>query len=214
MNIKLNFNILCLTAICVFFSSCLNLVDETQNWFDNKNINDLPGKYHFLEDNGTKVFLPNDFERVSLSEYQHLLDSLVTKKAYRFETKRLNSLSEMDGSLYLFFDKNSQSTYTINTVPYMKFSKNDAGQLLGLINLNNEKASKNTGAIFKKITAKFGGNKSQQLFKTIYRISDKNIENDMFNSTYIISAKDKTVYVQLTTGFEADFDPFIEKMML
>ena len=120
----------------------------------------------------------------------------------------------MDGSLYIYFDKNTKSTYTINTRPYIKFDKDNASQLLGLIKSNNDKVTKNSGAKFTKITAKYGGNANQQLFKAIYKISGKRMKNDMFNSSYIISSNEKTVFIQITTATKTDFDNFIEKMLL
>jgi len=194
--------------------SCLNdnskISDSKENMFAEK----VAGKYHFLEDNGTKIYLPSDFERISLTKYQRLLDSISTKKEYKFETERLNSLSDMDGSLYIYFVKNTKSTYTINTRPYIKFDKDNASQLLGLIKSNNDKVTKNSGAKFTKITAKYGGNANQQLFKAIYKISGKRMKNDMFNSSYIISSNEKTVFIQITTATKTDFDNFIEKMLL
>ena len=56
--------------------SCLNdnskISDSKENMFAEK----VAGKYHFLEDNGTKIYLPSDFERISLTKYQRLLDSI------------------------------------------------------------------------------------------------------------------------------------------
>ncbi len=194
--------------------SCINNPESSKKSYQNENGTQASGKYHFLEDNGTKIYLPNGFERTSLSRYQRLLDSLYTTKEYKFETDRLNSLSKMDGSLYIFFNKIDQSTFTINTVPYIEFNKDSANQLLELIRSNNEKVAKNSDANFEKVTAKFGGKARQQLFKAIYKVSGKNLKNDIFNTTYIISANDKTVYTQLTSSSNTDFDPFIKKMKL
>ena len=205
------FNLFTLLAILY---SCLNESNDQKNIDKALNIDTSTGKYHFLEDNGTKIYLPSDFVRISLTKYQRLLDSLSTKKEYKFETERLNSLSDMDGSLYIYFDKNTRSTYTINTRPYLKFDKNNANQLLGLIKSNNDKVSKNSGAKFTKITAKYGGNTNQQLFKAIYKISGKRMKSDVFNSSYIISSNEKTVFIQIKTTANFDFDPFIEKMLL
>ncbi len=201
------------STITVLFVSCLNLANEAQTWLGNENAENVLGKYHFLDDTGTKIYLPTDFERISLAKYQKLLDSLVTKKEYNFEIDRLNALGKIEGSLYIFFDKNTKSTYTINTVPFFKFSKKSAGQLLGLIQSNNQKIVKNSGITFTKISVKYGGNINQQLFKSVYKLKDKKLKKEAFNYSYIISANDKTVFVQLTTVFEADFDPFIEKMI-
>ena len=202
--------IILVTIMC----SCLNESNSLKNIDKILTTEKAIGKYHFLEDNGTKIYLPSDFERISLTKYQRLLDSLSTKKEYKFETERLNSLSDMDGSLYIYFDKISKSTYTINTRPYIKFDKDNANQLLGLIKSNNDKVTKNSGAKFTKVTAKYGGNANQQLFKTIYKISGKHMKNDIFNSSYIISSNEKTVFIQITTALKTDFDPFIEKILL
>ena len=40
------------------------------------------------------------------------------------------------------------------------------------------------------------------------------MKNDVFNSSYIISSNEKTVFIQITTATKTDFDNFIEKMLL
>jgi len=191
--------------------SCLNGTKEGNNWLDNENLN---GRYHLLEDHGSKAYLPLDFERYSLSKYQSLLDSLGTDKKYKFETENLTILSKMEGHLYIFFDKNTGSTCTINTIPYYPFKKENASQILGLIQSNHQKIAHKNELTFTKITAKYGGNSKQQLFKTIYKVNSKKVKTDIFSSAYIISSNDKTVFIQLSTGFKTDFDPFIDKLML
>ena len=174
----------------------------------------LEGNYHFLEDTGTKIFLPKGFERYSLTRYQRLLDSLTTKKEYEVETERLNSLSKMDGALYIYYDDETSSTYTINTMPYYAFTRNDASQALDMIKANNERVVKNSDAKYERITAKYGGTNKQQLFKAIYKVSGKSMKNEVFNNSYIISANEKTVFIQLATAEATDFDPYIEKMVI
>ena len=202
--------ILGLVLLLSLMFSCLNSSNET-NWRVGEQ---LSGKYHFLDDNGSKVYLPLDFERYSLSKYQRLLDSLGKKKEYKFETEHLNILSKMEGALYIFFDKKTGSTCTINTIPYYPFTKDNATEILGLIQANQEKVAKKVETTFTKITAKYGGNSKEQLFKTIYKVTSKKNKIDVFSSAYIISSNDKTVFIQLTTGFKTEFDPFIDKLML
>ena len=120
----------------------------------------------------------------------------------------------MDGSLYIYYDNENGSTFTINTRPYFAFTKEDAPQLLGLITENNDKVKENSDAKFTKITAKYGGNKNQQLFKAIYKVSGKSMKNDVYNTSYIISSKGQTVFIQLSTLEETNFDPYVEKMLL
>lgn len=199
-----------ISLILITLTSCNELKTDTSAVKNSK----VNGKYHFLEDTGTKIYLPNGFERYSLTKYQRLLDSLTTKKEYEVETERLNSLSKMDGSLYIYFNDANGATYTINTMPYYAFTRNDASQLLGLITANNEKVMKNSDAKFERITAKYGGTRKQQLFKAIYKVSGKSMKNDVFNNSYIISSNEQTVFIQLATAVQTDFDPYIEKMVI
>jgi len=203
MNFKSNFYLILILLIT------LSCNDDKKASTEN-----LSGKYHFLEDTGTQIYLPKAFERYSLTEYQRLLDSLTTKKEYEIETERLESLSKMDGSLYIYYDKENGSTFTINTRPYFAFTKEDAPQLLGLITENNDKVKENSDAKFTKITAKYGGDKNQQLFKAIYKVSGKSMKNDVYNTSYIISSKGQTVFIQLSTLEEINFDPYVEKILL
>lgn len=210
MNFKFNYYIL---LILLFTMSCIDSSTSTTNK-ETKSSTNLSGNYHFLEDTGTQVYLPKAFERYSLTKYQRLLDSLTTKKEYKIETERLNALGKMDGSLYIYFNKDNRATYTINTRPYFAFTKDDASQLLGLITSGNDKVKENSDAIFTKITAKYGGDKNQQLFKSVFKVSGKSMKVDVYNTSYIISSKGKTVFIQLSSIDDSNFDPYIEKMLL
>lgn len=207
MNFKSNFYLILILFVTL---SC----NENKSNNKAKSSENLSGKYHFLEDTGTQIYLPETFERYSLTKYQRLLDSLTTKKEYKIETERLESLSKMDGSLYIYYDEENGSTFTINTRPYFAFTKEDAPQLLGLITENNDKVKENSDAKFTKITAKYGGDKQQQLFKAVYKVSGKSMKNDVYNTSYIISSKGKTVFIQLSTLDEINFDPYLDKIIL
>ncbi|MFI1772481.1 hypothetical protein [Thalassobellus citreus] len=190
------------------------MTSDIKNWIEIDNIEDVSGKYHFLSSDGIKIYLPDSFKKYSTAEYQYLLDSLTTKEDYQLEIKRLQYLKQMKGNFYIFFDEDTRSTYTINTMPYMPFNKQDAKYLSGLISMNNEKVSNKTDLDFTKITAKYSGNSKTQIFKTIYKVDNTKKELTSFNSSYIVSSNKKTVYIQLLTGFEANFDLFLQKMIL
>ena len=78
----------------------------------------------------------------------------------------------------------------------------------------NDKVKENSDAKFTKITAKYGGDKQQQLFKAVYKVSGKSMKNDVYNTSYIISSKGKTVFIQLSTLDEINFDPYLDKIIL
>ena len=203
----------CLFLICIFFS-CSQLEKETQSWFANENMTSISGNHHFLSDKGIKVFLPEDFKKYSLVEYQNLLKKSTKKKTYEYEIERLTMLRKMEGSFYIFFDEHSGSTFTVNTVEHFKFSRDDASQLLGYIKLTNEQEEHKKHLNFKKLTAKYTGNTRQQIFKSIHKIEDLKSKTEGYNTAYIISSNDKTVIMQLLTPTQVDFDAYIQKLKM
>ncbi len=201
-----------LLALCL--TSCLNVGAELKKWFEIEKIEDVEGKYHFLSDDGIKIYLPSTFKEYSSSEYIKLLDSVSSGKPYTFESSAIETLRDLKGNFYIYFDKDYGITYTINTIPYFPFSKRDASQILGLIRLNNEKITEKENIEFTKITAKYLGNKQQQIFRAIYKIDYPVTDLSLFSTAYFISSKGKTVMIKLSSIYDINFDPFIQKMIM
>ncbi|GGD03353.1 hypothetical protein [Hyunsoonleella pacifica] len=195
-------------------ASCLNGTSGIENWIEIKNSEDISGKYHSLSDDGIKVYLPNTFKKYNTNKYLQLLDSISSKKDYEFESKVVETLRDLEGNFYIYFDDTYGITYTINTLPYFPFSKRDASLLLGIIRLNNEKVSETQNIDFTKLTAKYSGNKKQQIFKAIYRVDYPEKGSSLFNTSYIISSNRKTVMIKLSSIYDIDFNPYIKKMVL
>ncbi|AXP81437.1 hypothetical protein CJ739_2363 [Mariniflexile rhizosphaerae] len=195
-------------------TSCLSIAKDVKSWIEVSDIEDVRGKYHFLTEDQIKIYLPDTFKKYSRAGYEKLLDSLASKKNYELEIKRLEFLRNMEGNFHIFFDEETRSTYTINTMPYMPMHKGDAQYILGMISMNNDKISRTTDLEFTKITAKYSANACTQIFKAIHKIENKKKQLTSFNSSYIVSANSKTIYIQLLTGFDVNFDPFLQKMIL
>lgn len=203
-------------SLCVFLllASCLNVATSIENWIEIENIEDVSGKYHLLSDDGVKIYLPDTFKKYATNEYLKLIDSFSTKKNYEFESKNIETLRDIDGNFYIYFDETYGVTYTINTLPYFPFSKRDASQILGIIRLNNEKVSESRDINFTKITAKYSGNKSQQLFKVVYKVDYPEMDIPLYSSSYIISSNRKTLMIKLSSIHDIDFNPYIQKMVM
>ncbi|WP_338731064.1 hypothetical protein [Mangrovimonas cancribranchiae] len=201
-----------LCSICCF--SCVQLASEVKSWVELNENDDIFGKYHHLSEEGIKLFLPEVFKKYSLVAYQEELDSLLDEKAYKHELHRLNVLKSMDGNFYIFFDEDTKSTYTLNTLPYTPLYKRDAQFILGMIRKRHEAETKNMNASFEKVTAKYNSSNGVQLFKVIYKINYKDHPVDIYSTSYIISSNKKTVMINLTTPFDVYFDPFIQKTIL
>lgn len=195
-------------------TSCFTIASDVKSWIEATNIEDVKGKYHFLTDDGIKIYLPDSFKKYSRAEYENILDSLTSKKDYELELKRLEFLREMAGNFYIFFDEDTHSTYTINTLPYMPLHKGDAQYILGMISRNNDKLSRQSNIKIEKITAKYNENSTAQIFKAIHKIENPKKQTTFFNSSYIVSSNNKTIYIQLLTGSNVDFDAYLKKIIL
>ncbi|MFI0430897.1 hypothetical protein [Mariniflexile sp. HMF6888] len=206
------FSLLSFLTLCNI--SCLSIAKDVKSWIEVGDIEDVRGKYHFLTEDQIKIYLPDAFKRYSRAGYEKLIDSLASKENYELEIKRLEFLRNMEGHFYIFFDEETRSTYTINTMPYMPMHKGDAQYILGMISMNNDKISRTTDLEFTKITAKYSAHAGTQIFKAIHKIENTKKQLTSFNSSYIVSANSKTIYVQLLTGFDVNFDPFLQKMIL
>jgi hypothetical protein len=198
----------------VAFNSCSQLEKESQNLLENENPESVSGNYHFLSDRGIKIFLPENFKKYSLVEYQNLLKTSTKKKTYEYEIERLTMLRKMEGSFYIFFDEYSGSTFTVNTIKHFKFSRDDASQLLGYIKLTNEQEENKKNLNLTKLTAKYTGSTRQQIFKSIHKIENLKSKTEGYNTAYIISSNDKTVIMQLLTPTQVDFDAYIQKLKM
>lgn len=207
-------SLLVFSLVFLSLTSCLNVARDITNWIDINNIEDVKGAYNFLENDGIKVYLPSAFQKYSTVAYQELLDSLASKNDYQLEIKRLEHLRKMKGNFYIFFDEETRSTYTINTMPYMPLRRQDAKFVLGMISMSNKQMANKTDLEYTKITANYSDISGTQIFKAIHRIDDTKKHLTSYNSSYIVSSNQKTVYIQLLTGFEVNFDLFLQKMIL
>ena len=196
------------------FLSCISWTEEVAQWVNVETVDEVSGKYHFLEDNGINIYLPGDFKRYSLLEYQQLLDSLATKEEYTFQVNRLNSISDMEGKLYLFYDTYSTATLLVNSMPYTPISKEEAQMFLGMLRMNHEAMTRDAKLDITRLTAKYVGGPTQHVFNCIHQIDNKQQDLTWYTSTYIVTSNQKTAFIQLTTPFEVNFNPFIDKMTM
>ncbi len=200
-------------SILLTFISCNTVIKEAQNWMDQANSSaEVIGTYFPIEHGLVKAFLPTDFKQYTISEYKTVLDSSLTKKQVRNEMKRLESMRDLKGSFNLFFDSYSGSTYIINTLPYLNFSRNDAKMLLSMIKQRNNRISLSNNLNFKKLTATYTKNKEFTMFRSIFQIDNVETGIRTFSNSYIISANERTFMINLTTPYKVNFDGYIEKM--
>lgn len=190
-------------------------IQEAQNWIEKANRANSPtvkGNYFQLENGLIKTFLPTGFKRYTLDQYKIKLDSVVSKNEAKNEMRRFEAMRSLQGSLYLFFDQVTGSTYTLNTLPFTPFHRNDAKMILAIINERHEKTSQKTNLTFKKLTAAYKKTKEFTMFRSIYQIDNLKHENSIYCSSYFITAKGQTFMINLTTPFQVNFDSYIEKM--
>ena len=195
--------------LALSLGSCLGMDKEIKDWWERDEDGKLYGTYHFLDDRGIKLYLPEEFKKTSIAEYQIVLDTLLDKKAYNIEIDRINGMQEMEGGFHLFFDKYSLSTCTVNSVDFMPMSKEEAQQFVGIIRASNERSFNNKEFTIEKLSAKYNGNTKEHVFKCVFMISNEKLNNEFYNTTYVVTSNDKTVLIQITSPYKGNFDPFI-----
>lgn len=173
----------------------------------------VSGTVHFLDYSGIKVLLPEGYEQYSLVRYQELLESVLTKEEFKMENYRLTQLKDMEGSLYLFYNKENKSNISINATPHIPFEKENAQELLNGIALDNQNLPNLEKLSIEKVEAKFSGTKNQQVFKAVYKFTDKKTKNHWFTTNYIISANEKTLFMEITQPELINYNPYIEKII-
>ncbi len=192
--------------------SCLEVGQKVVDWMSLKEGDvEVEGKYHILEEDGVRVFLPINFKRYSLAEYQQTLKKKLSKEEADVQIRNINQKAEMDGELYIYFEEGSGSTCLLFGMPYTEMTKSDAQQFLGMMRSQVEKYL-DANTTYEKITAKYVGYPTDYIFKSVYKISSEDKNFQYYNALYFVTRKTKTIAYQLITPTGVYFDPFIEKL--
>ncbi|HBC05927.1 MAG TPA: hypothetical protein PKH16_11295 [Aequorivita sp.] len=194
--------------------SCFEVGKQVVDWMELKDDNtevELKGEYHFLEENGVRIFLPLSFKRYSMAEYQQTLKTKLPEEEANAQIKNINHKANLDGELYIYFDEESGSTCLVFGMPYMEISKRDAQLFLGMMRTQTENLLDSSSS-YEKITAKYVGYPKNCIFKSVYKISSEAKNFEYYNALYFISRNSKTIAYQLITPVGVYFDPFIEKL--
>ena len=197
------------------FTGCQELVRQIPNWPVAENIEEIPGTYFDLEDDGIRTYLPQSFKRYNIEQYREVVQSSADSVLLAREIKLLENMrDDRSSNFYLFFDKKNSSSYILNAFPYSDFSRQDAQLLLGLIRKRRE-VQKNSRLKYEKRAAYYKETADVKYFKAVYKISNTKNNGDAFQQIYLMStAARKTFQIILTTPFEVNFDPFVRKMKL
>jgi len=178
------------------------------------------GEFHTLENDNMKIFLPEGFEAVSDEEIKNFHKQIENEKERYYYEKTFELRKAMEGNFYNFYGNNYATEVSVQTLPYMPFSKQNAKHLLFYLRKGNERFQEVTGIYHTKITSTYSGETSLQIFKAKYRLSyfeeeEKEKEDyEMFRTVYLITSNKKTFSVTILTPFEDDFDPYIRKIKL
>ena len=178
-----------------------------------ENKGDLVYKDQFmLEEDGIKISLPTGYKRVSAVEYQNYVESKFRGDVLTYYKTRLKQLRNMDGTLYIYLDEKRESILTVNTTPPLNINKENAQDLLSMVRSDHNKVEKATNRTYEKITARFSDLSEILILKAIYKIDGADLKSSRYAHSYIITTKDKTLYVNAETSTDMNFDPYIEKM--
>lgn len=192
--------------------SCLEVGQRVVDWMALEEGDvEVDGKYHILEEDGIRVFLPTNFKRYSLAEYQQTLKAKLSKEEADIQIQNINQKAQLEGELYIYFEEVSGSTCLVFGMPYTEMRKSDAQLFLGMMRTQVEKYLDATSK-YEKITAKYVGYPNQYIFKSVYKISSEEKNFEYYNALYFVTRKGKTIAFQIITPVGVYFDPFIEKI--
>ena len=206
------FHIAILLVCLLGMSSCMEAVKESQKIITQTNKPVLQGKFFPLESDGIKMFLPEDFKKISKSEYLEFVEKSTDTLAVNLEKERLRDLARSQSKVYFFQHETSNSILTVFPTEYIKFTKNDAQMLLNDIKYHHDVISEQSGFLFTKKEARFFETAEAQIFKSIYSISSEDLIGDFYKQIYFVSFNKKSFALTLETPFLVDFDPYLEKI--
>lgn len=178
------------------------------------------GEFHKLENDNIKIFLPEGFQLVSDEEIISFQKEIKDEKLRYYYEQTFVQRKAMKGNFYNFYGNNYATEVSVQTLPYMPFSKQNAKELLFYLRKGNERFQEVTGIYHTKITSTYSGDASLQIFKAKYRLSyfeqedEEKEDYEMFRTVYLITSNKKTFSVTILSPFEDDFDPYIRKIKL
>ncbi len=178
------------------------------------------GEFHKLENDNIKIFLPEGFQLVSDEEIISFQKEIKDEKLRYYYEQTFVQRKAMKGNFYNFYGNNYATEVSVQTLPYMPFSKQNAKELLFYLRKGNERFQEVTGIYHNKITSTYSGDASLQIFKAKYRLSyfeqedEEKEDYEMFRTVYLITSNKKTFSVTILSPFEDDFDPYIRKIKL
>lgn len=208
------FRTVLLASMVMLLTSCLEVGTQISSWNSLAQNEEPQGRYEFLEDSGIKVFIPIEFEKISISEYQQIVRNTFTEESQKMEIDRMNDLKDFDGELYLFYDPLTQASITVNTVPFMPMTRQEAKYLLGMMRQQMNQSTAHMPVIIEKISSQYKGNKNDYVFKYVYKFTNTEAAYDVYNSAFFITKDFQTVFINLNTGFNAHYDPFALKTIM
>ncbi|MFD2891609.1 hypothetical protein ACFS5J_06225 [Flavobacterium chuncheonense] len=193
--------------------SCENFTKSTADILSKNNKDKVPGKYHTLKKEKIRVFLPEEFNFISLNDYRNLIsrsNDTITKSR---ELERLNTIEKSKENIYFFEYIEAASIINILPTEYMIFNKKDAQFMLAFVS-NLVRMSSPTATDFEKIEAEFKNNNRTQIFKAIFKFRVPNNELDFYKHVYFMSENNKSAFITFETPIPTSFDEYIYRTKL
>lgn len=193
--------------------SCDNFIKSTSDILSKDDGNKITGRYHTINKENIKVFLPDEFNYISSNEYRNLISRSNDTSIKKREFERLDHIKKSKQNIYFFEYIEAGTIVNVLPTEYISFNKQDAKYMLAIVN-NLIKLNSPTGASFEKIAAEFKNNNRTQIFKSIYKYKLPNQKLDFYKHLYFISQNQKSAYITIETPIVTDFDEYIFRTKL
>jgi hypothetical protein len=204
--------LLFLFIICSLFS-CEKLTKSASDLITKNDESKTFGRYHTIKQENIKVYLPEEFEFITLKDYKNLVNKSNDTLFKKREVQRLDVLEKSNQNIYFFEHIESGSILNILPTKYVLFNKQDATYMLSIVN-SITKQNSPEGTNLENIAAEFKKSNNKQIFKAIYKFRIPGYEIDYYKYVYFISHNRKSALINLETPILTNFDEYIFKMKL
>lgn len=170
----------------------------------------VDGNYHVL--NTSHIFLPVGHKKVSIDEFAagQIANGVATVDVEN-DKIQLSQMKQFGEDFFIFTDTLSNSFTTVTEIPYTPLGKQTAVMAIKMLEnaLNNNPKVVN----ITRDEAVFNRYKTKTLFKAKFHVF---LAGDLetYRHLYVVSGNNKTYMIQTFTGFDANMDPFIERIKL
>jgi hypothetical protein len=166
--------------------------------------------------NGKTVWVPNDYERLTLDEYTARVAQLTQGTVFaQGSVRSLELIGKAGAQVAIFVEKeNVQNGFWVHEmpVPYMELSKQAATQYMGMLERELPKRAVAEGYEYEKVETKYLKTKYSRIIKMKYKYNYE--DSEIYQTQYLLDANQQNIGVVVKNDAEVDFQDIVARIKL